>query len=321
MRRYVADHLRSGAPVTDPAKPTEFMKARLMLVVLCLSWGLTWPAMKISLTAVPPVSLRTASAVLGCAFLSVVAIVRRHRITLPFGRAWVHVAVAGLFNVVLFGLFATFAQLTAATSRVAILAYTMPIWTVILARPILGERLTAMRSVALVLCVVGIAVLIYPLAGAGVPGGIVLALLSGVSWAFGTVYLKWARLTGDPLTNAIWQFVASFLILLLVLPFFEGTPQVWPQEWDAWLAMLFTGLIGSGLSYFLWFHIVGRLPAMTATLGILSVPLVGVGASAIILAERPTAADLIGFLLIFAASACVLLEPPERAGKATVPAE
>ena len=37
-----------------------------------------------------------------------------------------------ILNVVGFSVFSTFAQLGAATSRVAILAYTMPIWAVLL---------------------------------------------------------------------------------------------------------------------------------------------------------------------------------------------
>jgi drug/metabolite transporter (DMT)-like permease len=37
---------------------------------------------------------------------------------------------------------------------------------------------------------------------------------------------------------------------------------------------------------------------------------IGVIASILILGERPTAADLVGFALIFAASTCVLLARP-----------
>ena len=41
--------------------------------------------------------------------------------------------VASLLNIVAFSLFSAFAQLAATTSRVTILAYTMPIWSVLLA--------------------------------------------------------------------------------------------------------------------------------------------------------------------------------------------
>jgi drug/metabolite transporter (DMT)-like permease len=75
--------------------------------------------------------------------------------------------------------------------------------------------------------------------------------------------------------------------------------------------MIFSGLIGSGLAYFLWFNIVGRVPAMTASLGVLSVPVVGMLSSMLILGDRPTPADYVGFALIFAAAACVLLRPGE----------
>jgi drug/metabolite transporter (DMT)-like permease len=40
---------------------------------------------------------------------------------------------------------------------------------------------------------------------------------------------------------------------------------------------------------------------------VLSVPVIGVTASVVILGEVPSAADFVGFALIFAASACVLL--------------
>jgi drug/metabolite transporter (DMT)-like permease len=72
---------------------------------------------------------------------------------------------------------------------------------------------------------------------------------------------------------------------------------------------LFTGIAGNGIAYGLWFSIIGRLTATTASLGVLGSPVVGVIASVLILGEHPTAADMIGFALIFAASACVLLTP------------
>jgi drug/metabolite transporter (DMT)-like permease len=39
------------------------------------------------------------------------------------------------------------------------------------------------------------------------------------------------------------------------------------------------------------------------------VPVVGITASALLLGERPTANDIVGFALVFAAAACVLLQP------------
>ena len=81
------------------------------------------------------------------------------------------------------------------------------------------------------------------------------------------------------------------------------------------LAVLFTGLIEIGLAYVLWFAIIERLPTATASLGSLATPVVGVASSMLMLGERPTMADMIGFGLIFAAAVCVLVP-----GRPAVPA-
>ena len=80
---------------------------------------------------------------------------------------------------------------------------------------------------------------------------------------------------------------------------FEGLPHLsqLPVNIVAWIG--YNGLIGMGLAYFLWFSVIGRLPAMTASLGSLLVPVVGVTASTLILGERPTLPDIVGFAAIW----------------------
>ena len=60
--------------------------------------------------------------------------------------------------------------------------------------------------------------------------------------------------------------------------------------------------MGSGLAYFLWFGIIGRVPAMTASLGVLSAPVIGVVSTAMLLGEFRRWRTSIGYVLIFAAS-------------------
>ena len=95
--------------------------------------------------------------------------------------------------------------------------------------------------------------------------------------------------------------------LLLV----EGSLHRWPIR-SALRALVFCALAGSAFAYLLWFEIVRRLPATTASLGVLSAPVVGTVASMLMLGERPTIPDMIGFALILAAAACVLLTPATR---------
>jgi drug/metabolite transporter (DMT)-like permease len=286
----------------------EIKKAQIMLVLLSIGWGVTWPIMKLALIEIPPLSMRMGSAGIGAAVVCTVALLRNRSLRIPKS-AWLHIVVAGALNIVGFSLFSAFAQLNASTSRVAILAYTMPIWSCVLARFILGEILTINRQFALALCIGGLAVLIYPLAEHGIPGGIMLATGAGLSWAAGTIYLKWARIEASPIAIAGWQIAAGFLVIAACVPLFEGGVHLWPASGRALFGVVFTGAVGSGFAYILWFEIIRVLPAMTASLGALSAPVIGVLSSMLILGERPTVADTIGFALIFAASACVLFQP------------
>ncbi len=298
-----------------PASPHERGNgsAKLMLVALSLAWGVNWPALRIALRELPPFGMRTVSLGLGALLLLAAVAAQRRRLSLDRPVDWLHVLIASALNIVGLSLLSSFALLTSATSRVTILAYTMPIWAALLTPIALGERLSRTTLVALALCVAGMAVLIWPLAHDGVPLGLMLAVATGMSWAAGTVYIKWARIRGDPIAITAWQLTLGSVIVAVALPFVEGVPHVANLHAATWLATIFTAIIGSGLAYFLWFNIVGRLPAMTASLGVLSVPLIGVVATALILGEYPTVPDVVGFVLIFAAAACVLLSSREAA--------
>jgi drug/metabolite transporter (DMT)-like permease len=286
---------------------TPDASAKLMLVVLSFVWGTTWPAMRIALLEIPPFSMRVVSLGLGAAALLVVVRLQGRSFALERWRDWGHVIVGGILNIIGFTMLSAFALLLAATSRVTILAYTMPIWAALFAWLVLGERFSKAKVIALLLCCAGMVVLIYPLASSGIPLGLVLAVGTGVAWAAGTVYLKWAQIHGDVAAVAAWQLTVAFVIVCICTPFVEGGLHVTQAHLPAWLGMIYTGVVGSAFAYFLWFSIVGKLPAMTASLGLLSVPLIGVISTAIVLGERPTAFDMMGFVLIFAASVCVML--------------
>ncbi|MFY9695696.1 MAG: DMT family transporter [Xanthobacteraceae bacterium] len=285
--------------------------ARLMLILLCVIWGATWPIMRIALYEIPPLSMRTVTAALGSLTLYLACRIYGRSLRVATTKDWLHLTVGSLLNIVAFTVFGSFAQLSAATSRVTILAYTMPIWSVLFAWLLLREWPNRLQGTALLLCAAGLAILIYPLAETTIPPGIWLALLTGVCWAAGTVYLKWARIKADPMAIASWQVTIAFVVTTAFMLIFEGRLHFAHASPVALLCTASTGFLANGVAYGLWFAIVRRLPAMTASLGVLGSPAIGVVASILLLGERPTATDLVGFTLIFAASACVLFARPQ----------
>ncbi len=282
--------------------------AKLLVVLLAFAWGFNWIAAAWALVEVSPWSLRFAGAGIGAAILFAAALLTGHDLRVPRGEVR-HVMVAGFFNVAAFQVLSGFAQLSGATSRAIIITYSMPIWTTMLSALVLGEKLTRIRIVAFCLCVAGLAILLWPLFAIGFPPFVFYSLGCALSWCIATVYIKWAKVKIEPLANAAWQLLFGFVFIAAGTFVFEGAPLLWPLTGKTMLAILYVGLFGVGLAHFLWWSIIGRLPTITASLGSLLVPVIGVSASTILLGERPTVPDIIGFLLIFAAAACVLLQP------------
>ncbi|MFM1988581.1 MAG: hypothetical protein RJA99_1538 [Pseudomonadota bacterium] len=312
-----------AATVVPAARASTALGARLGVVALGLCWGLNWVAVRIALHEVRPWSLRCIGMGLGTVLLLAWARSRGLPLAVPRGAARMRLALAGLLNVAAFGVFTAFAQLAGATSRVTMVTYTMPIWSVLLARIVLGERLDGTRGAALALAVAGLAVLVGPTAAAGGTAGMGWALLAALCWAAGTVWLKAAPIDADPVAVAAWQLAAGFGAVAIGAALVEGAPRGWPADAATWAAIAYHVLLGMALPYLLWFAAVRRLPASSAALGTLLVPVVAVLGAVVVLGERPGPVDLLGFSMIFAAAAAVLLRPapsderPTRAPRPT----
>jgi drug/metabolite transporter (DMT)-like permease len=291
---------------------TDGAKARWLLVALCLAWGLTWPAMRIALVDLPPFTMRMFSALIGAVSMSALAALAGRPARIPPRQTWAYISVVSFFNIILFSICVAFAQLYTLTGRVAIVVYTMPIWASVMSWFLLGERPTKYTGVALALCCVGMAVLVYPLAHAGIPVGILLSLVAAAGWAVGTIFVKRAPQQIEPFTLATWQLIVALAVMVLLTASFERSFDIATVGWKSWAGAAFSGLFGSAIAYYLWFHIIRLLPASTASLGALSSPVIGLVSSIFLLGEIPTTTDVIGFALIFAASSLALLQPQMR---------
>ncbi|HEY2757262.1 MAG TPA: DMT family transporter [Pseudolabrys sp.] len=295
--------LRASADATGTAK--------LLVVLLAFAWGFNWLATPFALPEVSPWSLRFAGSGLGVITLVSAALLTGHSLRLPRDQA-LHVMIPGLLNVAGFQILSALAQLNGATSRAIIIAYSMPIWAALLSWVMLGERLNRTRLIALALCIAGIGILVWPLLAAGAPRFVLYSLACAWAWALATVYQKWMKVTVPPLANAAWQLIFGFVFIAAGTFAFEGYPHLWPLHTKALIAVLYIGIFGVGLAHFLWWAIVGKVAATTASIGALLVPVVGVVGSTILLGDRPTPTDIVGFVLIFISAASVLLSPTAR---------
>ena len=305
-------------PVPPISGMHEATKSKLLLVLLAFFWGLSWPALRIALDELTPWSTQFLGYCIGAATLAALIKLQGRSFHIPAGRCyrnWIHLFIAGMLNVVAFGLFGTFAQLSTATTRVVIINYSMPIWSSILAWIILHERPNAWVAAGLALCVAGLTVLVYPVAATSMqePTGLILAFLCALSWAAGTIYMKAIRIEGDLVAITMWQIAVGVVVFGICFLIVRGPPTFEPLQWRTWAAVFYSGFFGTAFAYFIWYNIIGKVSTATASLGTLANPVIGVIGSVILLGERLTISDTVGFALIFAAAACVLLQPRTHA--------
>ena len=205
------------ASVTPKQRLDDVTRAKLLLVLCGVCWGLMWPMIKIGLSGLSPWSFRLIGFTVGALTLMAVVKLTGRSLAVPGGMtAWMHLFVSSVLNVVAFGLFSTFAMLTASTGRVAVVSYSFPVWACLLAWLILGEKLRGTAALGLALCIAGLAVLVYPVIGSAAVIGLGLSLASAMTWAVGTIYLKLVRIPGDLIANTAWQVAIAAGVLLVL---------------------------------------------------------------------------------------------------------
>src|SRR5262245_24036819 len=161
----------------------------LCLVVTAFGWALNWPLMKLLLQQWPPRFARGLAGTLAAMILAALALGRRESLKVP--RAAIpRLIFASFTNVFAWMGFGTMAMKYVTVGEGALIAYTMPIWAMLFAWPLLHVRPTLRDIAALVLGIAGVA-LLFGADGFGFTvgklTGIALALACAVLFALGNV--------------------------------------------------------------------------------------------------------------------------------------
>jgi probable blue pigment (indigoidine) exporter len=113
--------------------------------------------------------------------------------------------------------------------------------------------------------------------------GVVCGLGAAMLFGLGTVIAKRRPLALPPITGAAWQILLSSFALLTMAGFEHPD---WGKVTAAgWMGCLFSATLPYTIAYLAWFGALRRLPASTATIGVLLAPVLGVFASAALLGD------------------------------------
>jgi len=274
----------------------------LFLAVTSIGWGFNWPVTKFLLSELPPLTLRGLTGVIGAGLLALLALLRGQSLAVD-RKMWPRLVMAGVLNVSAWMVLMGLALLWLPASETALIAYTMPVWASLMAWPVLGERPTVLRTLALVMAFAGLAAI---MGGNGLSAsmaklpGILMALGGAFAFAVGTVLAKKLPIRLPPVTAAAWQIGIGCLPITIVGLAIETTDwhRVTPVGW--WL-LVYSTVVQFCVAYVAWFAALSRLPASVAAIGTMAVPVIGVVASALALHEPLGAGQLAALAFTLAA--------------------
>jgi drug/metabolite transporter (DMT)-like permease len=274
----------------------------LVLLVLGIMWGTSYAFIKLGVeNGLSTFTLIAVRLLIGTGLLATVVFLARE--PLPRSpRVYGHLAVMAVINIVIPFILITWAELTVDSAIAAILNGAVPLIVIVLAALTFhDEPITLNRLVGVLVGYVGVIVLVAPgLAGALSGGeftGEVALLGSTVSYAIGAVYSRRNIKGLRPMIPAVFQVGFAFVMVgVLALVFENPFSTAWNVE--AVVAVLWLGLLGSGVAYLLMFRLLSRIGATATSQLAYLLPVVGIITGALMFGEQIDARVLGGTGLI-----------------------
>jgi drug/metabolite transporter (DMT)-like permease len=267
----------------------------LALFVLTITWGYTWVLAKQALAYAPPFAFAAERCVGGALalLLAVKVMGRTVRLVAPGPTL-----VIGLMQVTGFMVFQTWALVEGGPGKTAVLVFTMPIWTLLIAWPILGERVRGKQWLAALSTLTGLVLIIEPWEMHSSLFSKFLGLMAALCWAIGTVLVKRlrSRQQVDLLSLTTWQMLLGAVPLVLLALMIPERPTDWSIPYIGILA--FMSVISTAMCWWLWITILDRVPAWEASLSVLGTPVVAIVSSRLMMGEEFRFSEVTGILLI-----------------------
>jgi len=267
-----------------------------LVALFCLSWSSAFPAAKLAMAVSPPLLFLGLRFLLAAAILLGWAAVTGTLRRVP----WTTLAWLGLLNQAGYQGVAWLGMQRASAGVATIIVSLSPILIAAAAVPLLGERLSRPKVIGLVLGLAGAAWVVRDRIAFGESGwGIALLFVALACMSAGTLAFKRVAPEAGLVVAVGAQQLAAGTALLLAGLASEPTGAI---RFDAqfWLVMAWVVLVVSVGSFLLWFALLRRYSAASASALHFIMPPLGLVMSWAVLGEPLLAMDLIGVVPIAA---------------------
>jgi len=291
------------------------MKAKHWFVFLLLGaiWSSSFMWIKIAIREVGPVTLVAFRVLFGLLFGVVVILIQR--VPLPRTRkAWTPLFVIGLTNIAIPFFLISWGELHIDSAVASILDATVPLFTILIAHFLLhDDKMTLPKTFGLIIGFGGIIVLMSKDIGASPNSllGQAAIILASIFYAISAIYIRKTTEDTPGILRSAGPLVSASMVMWLGAFIFESPVHI-PQSGITWVALLFMGVLGSGLAFVMAFYLIHEIGPTRTSMVTYLFPLGGVILGVAFLNEQLTWQVLTGAALIVSSLVIANWEPKKR---------
>ena len=277
------------------------MKPKHWLVFLLLGaiWSSSFMWIKIAVQEIGPITLVAFRVLFGLLFGVVVIYIQR--VAWPRTlKGWVPLLVLGIANIAIPFFLISWGEQSIDSAVASILNATVPLFTILVAHTLLrDDKMTWPKVLGLLLGFAGVVILMSKDIGASLGSvlGQLAVVLASAFYAGGAVYAR--RTTQDMpgiMRSAGPLLPATFIMWLAT--FLVESPLKIPQLAITWIALLFLGILGSGVAFILSYYLIHEIGPTRTSMVTYLFPLGGVILGVVFLNEQLSWQLVVGAVLI-----------------------
>ncbi len=293
------------------------MKPKHWIVFLLLGaiWSSSFMWIKIAVQDIDPITLVAFRTLFGLVFGVVVISIQRVSWPRHF-RAWFPLLLLGLTNVAIPFFLISWGEQSIDSAVASILDATVPLFTILLAHYLLrDDKITPPKILGLLIGFAGVVVLMSrDLATASTSSllGQAAVILASIFYAGSSVYARKTTEDTPGILRSAGPLVSASAVMWLATFLFER-PVEMPQLGITWVALLWLGVIGSGLAFVMAYYLIHEIGPTRTTMVTYLFPLGGVILGVTLLHEQLTWQMIAGAGLIIASLAIANWEPKKQA--------
>jgi drug/metabolite transporter (DMT)-like permease len=249
----------------------------LVFILLGAIWSSSFMWIKIAVQEIGPITLVALRVLLGLLFGMVVIYIQRIQWPRTF-KEWTPLFVLGVGNIAIPFFLISWGEQSIDSAVASILNATTPLFTILIAHYLLqDDKMTAPKVLGLLMGFAGVVILMSKDIGASLGSvlGQLAIVLASAFYAGGAVYARKTTQDMPGIMRSAGPLLPATVVMWLAM-FVAESPVKFPQLGITWVALLFLGVLGSGLAFVLSYYLLHEIGPTRTSMVTYLFPLGGV---------------------------------------------